>query len=182
MPRLLHAIFLFLFIGQLQAADLKGIEQELSDSVITTKITAKYTKNSKLNPLKIMVTTEEGIVNLSGYVVDKQAFVEAVRLATVTKGVKSVVADNLEIKSVNTAFTDAYITAKVETAVLKAKILDDESIPLAGISAKTVNGRVTLQGNVKNNATIIAIVKRVNAIKGVKIIISELQIKSDKSA
>lgn len=34
--------------------NLKEFEQEFSDSVITTKITAKFTKNRHLNPLKFM--------------------------------------------------------------------------------------------------------------------------------
>lgn len=180
--RLMLLTFFVFFISQLHAADLKNIEQELSDSVITTKITAKYTKNKNLNPLKILVSTDDGVVKLTGHVKDKQAFVDALRLAHKTKGVKSVDTDNLIIKPVNTGLTDAYITAKVETAVLKAKVLDDESIPLAGINAKTNNGTVTLSGNVKSNASIIAILKRVNAINGVKKIISYLQVNPNKSA
>lgn len=173
--RLMSLTLLIFFLSQAQATELKNIEQELSDSVITTKITAKYTKDKNLNPLKLSVSTQDGVVKLSGHVKDRQAFVEALRLAKDTKGVKSVDTENLDIKLVNTAFTDAYITAKVEAAVLKAKVLDDESIPLVGINASTTNGIVTLSGEVKNNASIIAILKRVNTIRGVKKIISYLQ-------
>lgn len=180
--RLILTTLLVFSISQIQAANLKNIEQELSDSVITTKITAKYTEKTNLNPLKILVSTEDGVVKLTGHVKDKQAFVDALRLAKATKGVKSVDTDNLEIKAVNTSLTDAYITAKVETAVLKAKVLDDESIPLAGINAKTSNGIVTLSGNVKSNASIIAILKRVNAINGVKKIISYIQVNPNQPA
>lgn len=180
--RLMITAFLVFSISQTHAANLKNIEQELSDSVITTKITAKYTEKNNLNPLKILVSTKNGVVKLSGHVNDKQAFVDALRLAKVTKGVKSVDTDNLEIKAVNTSITDAYITAKVETAVLKAKVLDDESIPLAGINAKTINGIVTLSGNVKSNASITAILRRVNAINGVKKIISYIQVNPNKPA
>lgn len=179
MRQLLHLILattFILFINQAQAADLKGIGQKLSDSVITTKITTKFTKNKNLNPLKISVSTQDGVVNLGGYVKDKQAFVDALRLAKDTKGVKSVETDDLAIKLVNTAFTDAYITAQVETAVLKAKVLDDESIPLVGINATTINGVVTMTGNVKSTQSIDAILKRVNAVHGVKKIISNLRI------
>lgn len=168
---------LLLFLTQLQAGDLTKIEQDLSDSVITTKITAKYTENRNLNPLKISVSTSDGMVHLSGFVKDKQAFVDALRIAKNTNGVKSVRANDLYIKKVNTAFTDAFITARVETAVLKAKVLDDESIPLVGINATTTNGVVTLTGNLKSAQSIAAIIKRVNAIRGVKKIIANLQVK-----
>jgi hyperosmotically inducible protein len=144
--------------------------------VITTKITAKFTKNKNLNPLKLSVSTTDGVVKITGYVTNNQGFVDALRLANSTKGVVLVDTDGLEIKRVNTALTDTYITAKVEAAVLKAKVLDDESIPLVGINAKTINGVVTLSGQVNSKAATYAILKRVNEIRGVKKIISKLTI------
>lgn len=158
------------------SADLKIIEQELSDSVITAKIATKFTKNKNLNPLKLHVSTQDGVVTLKGHVKDNQAFVDALRLVKTTKGVVSVDVDDLEIKQVNTPLTDAYITAKVETAILKAKVLDDESIPLVGINATTSNGVVTLTGVVKNSGALGAILKRAYAVRGVKKIILNLQI------
>lgn len=175
--RLILMVILTTALNIASATDLKDIEQGLSDSVITTKITAKFTKNKNLNPLKIMVTTQDGMVRLSGHVKDNQAFFEALKLAAMTKGVTMVNTDNLEIKRVNTVFTDTYITAKVEAAVLKAKLLDDESIPLVGINASTTNGVVTLSGDLKNSTAITAILRRVNAISGVKKIVSILQVK-----
>ena len=177
--QLILSTILIIFISYSQAADLKHIEQEVSDSVITTKITAKFTKNNNLNPLKISVSTTNGVVKLSGHVKDKKAFVEALRLTVATRGVKVVNTDDLDIKRVNTAFTDTYLTAKVEAAILKAKVLDDESIPLVGINAKTVNGAVTLSGHVKKSRSIVAIVKHVSAVQGVKKIISRLHVDSN---
>ena len=171
--------FLVFFVSQLHAADLKKVERDINDSVITTKITALFTEYKNLNPLKITATTQNWVVTLKGYVQDRQAFVDALRIAKTTKGVKSVHANHLYIKKVNTAFTDAFITAKVETAVLKAKVLDDESIPLVGINATTKNGVVTLSGNVKNTNSIKAIIKRVTAIQSVKKVISKLIVKAE---
>lgn len=174
-------LFLFTFLSEAEAHRLNGIEQQVTDSIITTKITTKYTKNKYLNPLKISVSTQNGVVHISGNVKDKQAFVEALKLAIETKGVISIDTDDLEIKHVNTAFTDAYITAKIETAVLKAKVLDDESIPLVGINASTVNGVVTLTGTVKTTKAIDAILKRAHAVRGVKKIISNLRVLGARS-
>lgn len=159
--------------------NLKDLEQQISDSVITTKIKAKYTKKHDLNPLKISVSTKDGVVTLKGNVKNSQAFVDALHLAKNTRGVKTVETEDLMIKQVNTSFTDAYITAKVEAAVLKAKVFDDESIPLVGINASTSNGTVTLSGNVKQAKSVGAIIKQVNAIHGVKKIISNLQVNKD---
>ncbi|MBA2711673.1 MAG: BON domain-containing protein [Tatlockia sp.] len=160
-------------------SNLQEIEQNISDSLITTKIKAKFSQNARLNLLQISVSTTEGIVKLEGHVKDNQAFVDALKAAKLTKGVKRVDVDNLTIKKVNTSFKDAYITAKVEAAVLVAKVFDDESIPLVGINASTKNGTVTLSGKVKENKSIIAIIKRVNSIKSVKKIISNLQVNKD---
>ena len=172
-------IILFFISSSLQADNLKVVEQDLSDSIITTKITAKITESKNLNPLKISVSTNKSIVKLSGFVKDKQAFVDALRIAKNTDGVKSVQVNDLYIKKVNTAFTDAFITARVETAVLKAKVLDDDSIPLVGINATTTNGVVTLSGDVFSAQSVTYIIKRVNAIRGVKKIIANLKIKDN---
>jgi hyperosmotically inducible protein len=174
--RLLFTIILIACTNLASAANLKKFEQELSDSVITTKITTKFTKDKNINPLKISVTTEHGLVTLKGHVRDKEAFVNALRLTKTTKGVKAVDADELEIKQVNTTFTDAYITAKVEAAVLKAKVLDDESIPLVGINATTSNGVVTLSGELKRSDAIPSLLKRTLAVRGVKQVISKLRV------
>ncbi|MGL6036306.1 MAG: BON domain-containing protein, partial [Legionella sp.] len=86
---------------------------------------------------------------------------------------------DLHIKQVNSVVTDTFITTRVETAVLKAKVLDDESIPLVGINASTTNGIVTLSGTVHNSQSILFIIKRVNAIRGVKKIITHLTVKDN---
>lgn len=169
----LSSILIMLFsLNMGHAAPLKNF----SDSVITAKLTAKFTKDTQLNPFKVYVSTNNGRVTLKGHVKNKAAFIEAIRVTKSTKGVRSVNADKLEIKPNNTALTDAYITAKVETAVLKAKVLDDESIPLVGINATTKDGVVTLTGKLKNKNAIKSILKRVAAVRGVKKVNSKLTV------
>lgn len=154
------------------------LEQALNDTMITAKITAQFTKNRALNPLKIGVSTNDGIVTLKGAVPTRQALVTALRLCRQTKGVKAVETDNLTIQMVNTVFTDAYITAKVETAILKAKVFDDERIPLIGINASTQNGTVILTGAVPHRSSIPWIIKRVNAVNGVKKVVARIAVKA----
>ena len=172
-------IFVILFGGFLQPAGadrLDVLEQKLSDTLITTKITTSYAKNKNLSLLKLLVSTKNGVVRLSGHVNDNQAFVDALRIAKNTKGVLSVNVDELEIKRVNTQLTDMYITTKVEAAILVAKVFDDESIPLVGIQTSTHNGIVTLTGELKNLRSIDFILKRANRVAGVKKIISHLRV------
>lgn len=184
MRALLHFVFaigLMFTMTSLHAADIKTLEHELSDSVITTKITSKITENKNLNPLKVTASTEHGIVTLSGHVKDRAAFVEVLRIVKATEGVESIDTDKLSINDVNTSITDAYITAKVEAAVLKAKVLDDESIPLVGINASTNNGIVTLSGNVQNNDSIAPLIKRILAVHGVTHVVSHLHVSKKAS-
>ena len=174
---LILSLTLVAFIHQAQATNLKSAGKPSADAVITSKIMTEYTRKTTLDPSKISVLTQQGVVKLSGEVKDKQTFVDAYWLARTTRGVKMVDVDDLDIKHVNTTLSDAYITAKIETSVLKAKILDDESIPLVGINASTANGIVTLTGEVKRSQSINAILKRANAVHGVKKIISSLRVK-----
>lgn len=177
----LWTLLLMFCITKVGATDFKHLEEELSDAMITTKITAKYTEQQNLNPLKVNVMTENGHVTLKGHVKDKKAMMDALLIAKSTIGVKSINAEHLEIKDVNTAMTDSYITAKVETAVLKAKVLDDESIPIIGINATTQNGVVTLSGDVKQSQSIQPLLQRVLAVDGVKKVISKLKVNPNAS-
>ena|SRR3990167_2889769 len=176
MIKLILALYLSIsaFICHADSKSLEFIGQTIGDYIITAKITAKYTKDPDLNPLKISVSTKNGLVSLHGSVNDQQAFIKALSLAKDTQGVQAVEIEYLIVKPVNTSLTDAYITAKVEAAILKAKIFDDDSIPLVGINAKTENGVVTLSGAVNNDKSIVVIIKRISGIHGVKKIISKL--------
>lgn len=173
LSRLLCSLF-FCLLWHPGYASLKNLEQELSDTMITTKISTRYAQHKNLSLLKLVVSTHDGVVKLSGHVNDNQAFVDALRIANNTKGVKFIDTDDLEIKPVNNQLTDVYITTKVEAAILTAKVLDDESIPLVGINASTHNGIVTLTGSVKRPHAMDAILKRAHGVHGVKKIISKL--------
>lgn len=166
------------FFSNINAAPIKHTAR-ISDISITKKISTQFEEKLNLTPPKITVTTQQGIVKLTGEVRDKQALVDTFWIARTTPGVKMVDVDDLQIKHHNTMLSDAYITAKVETAVLKAKILDDESIPLVGINASTINGIVTIMGEVKRQESINAILKRAHAIRGVKKIVSNLRVKEN---
>ena len=85
-------------------------------------------------------------------------------------------ADLKKIQQVNTALTDAYITAKIETSILGAKLFEDESIPLVGINASTVDGIVTISGHVAKQSSINIIITRAEKVHGVKKIISNLTV------
>lgn len=169
-------IFSLLISNFSYAANFTAIKKDISDSLITTKITAKFAKDGILNPLNISVTTDNGTVILSGNVKSQEGFMKIIDIVNNTNGVKKIETNNLIIKNVNTNLLDAYITAKVETAILKAKVLDDSSIPLVGINTSTNNGVVVLDGKVKSLGSATILIKRIANIKGVKKVISHLKV------
>jgi hyperosmotically inducible periplasmic protein len=178
--QLLLAFIIACTINGTASAGIQQIKQRMNDALITTVIKGKITKDKNLNPLNISVSTQKGLVTLKGHVKNKQSFVDTLRTATSTKGVKSINASDLEIKQINSAFTDAYITTKIEAAILEAKVIDDESIPIVGINATTENGVVTISGTVSSTKSIVVILKRVNNLSGVKKIISNLEVKKEQ--
>ncbi|HVT62365.1 MAG TPA: BON domain-containing protein [Legionellaceae bacterium] len=176
----LFSILLFIWtMPVLYASGIEDLKQKWSDTVITTKIKTQFTKNKNLNPLKISVTTKNGVVTLKGHAKNNTAFVDALRIVTNTHGVRSINTTAFDIKSVNSTLADAYITAKIEAAILEAKVLDDESIPLVGINTSTSNGIVTLTGVVKHKHAVVAMIKRARHVRGVKKIRSHLTIAED---
>lgn len=170
-------LILLVLIPRVYASDFEDLEQKWSDTLITTKIKAEFTKNPHLNPLKISVKTHDGVVTLRGHAKNNLAFVTALRIVANTEDVRSINTSEFDIKSVNSSFKDAYITAKIQAAILEAKVFEDESIPLVGINTSTVNGIVTLEGTLKNKHSLDVILKRIHHIHGVAKIKSQLKIK-----
>ena len=77
------------------AADDKSMKQTIKenvkDSVITTKIKAKYAKDKAVSALNINVETDgKGVVTLSGNAKSRAEADKAVKIARNTKGVSSV--------------------------------------------------------------------------------------------
>jgi osmotically-inducible protein OsmY len=67
------------------------VSEQVSDATITSKINAKYVGDSSVKGRDISVTTEEGVVYLTGRVSTQAEKDEAERIARNTKGVVKVV-------------------------------------------------------------------------------------------
>lgn len=68
----------------------RSFGERIDDASIVTKIKAKLTGSSEVNPLNVDVDSKEGVVTLSGRVETPQARRAAGRLARNTKGVREV--------------------------------------------------------------------------------------------
>ena len=69
---------------------------QMSDAGITSKIKAKYVADPEINPFNISVSTEEGVVYLTGRVHTQEDRDEAEKLARETEGVRRVV-NNVQV-------------------------------------------------------------------------------------
>lgn len=58
-----------------RANDLQDLERTWTDTVITAKIEAAFSQDPNLNPLKISVKTQNGVVKLRGHAKNKTAMV-----------------------------------------------------------------------------------------------------------
>lgn len=65
--------------------------EQISDAGITSKVKAKFVTDSTVKGHNISVTTEEGVVYLTGRVATEEEKSEAERIARATSGVKDVV-------------------------------------------------------------------------------------------
>jgi len=72
------------------AEESGGVGQTLSDAAITTSVKSKLIANSGTSGRNIKVTTENGVVVLSGHVKSQAEKTLAMQIASDTKGVKSV--------------------------------------------------------------------------------------------
>lgn len=63
---------------------------QFDDNVITTKVKTKLAADPQVNPFNISVTTNEGVVTLTGRVKEARQRTEAEKLARDTEGVKGV--------------------------------------------------------------------------------------------
>jgi len=72
------------------AAEQKNVKRVASDSWITSKVKGELLKDDGLKSFKISVETHQGMVLLSGFVASEDQIKLAEKIATETKGVKSV--------------------------------------------------------------------------------------------
>jgi osmotically-inducible protein OsmY len=74
-----------------------GVGEYLSDAWITAQVKATLLKDEGTTGLAIQVATQDGVVQLSGFVDKPEQISRAVEIAKSVKGVKRVV-DDLQIK------------------------------------------------------------------------------------
>ena len=72
---------------------------QIDDSWITTKIKTQFAAAPEISSFNISVTTQEGVVTLTGRVKDAASKSEAIKLARQTRGVRRVI-DDIKVGSI----------------------------------------------------------------------------------
>jgi hyperosmotically inducible protein len=158
------------------------------DSRITSAVKANISADRALNDTKIEVETDNSIVSLKGEVKDPSQEQTAIRVAQKVPGVRTVhsflktepqegagsTGTQLEEKGekVENAAKDAEITAKV-----KLELAKDKNVSAMDIHVDTVNGVVTLSGEVASKAEIDRAITDTRNIENVKDVNSQLTVK-----
>src|SRR5678815_5397020 len=147
----------------------------MSDTGITTSVKSKFMADSVVKSSQIEVTTQNGVVTLTGNVDSADAKNKAIELARTTKGVKNVIdmisareasgagdAPDTE-RSVGEAVTDSGITISV-----KSRLLDDPQVKGLRIDVDTRDGVVFLTGSVTSDAEKEKAIQLAKETKGVR--------------
>jgi hyperosmotically inducible protein len=118
-----------------------------TDAGITTAIKAKLAADDTVKAFQIDVDTRDKTVTLSGVVDTAEAKTRAAEIARLQDGVSQVI-DNL---TVTAAGPPPMTDADLNTAV-KSKLLTNTAVSAEKINIETVDGVVTLSGEVRSEA------------------------------
>lgn len=149
----------------------------VDDSTLTARVKSALLKDETLDSNDISVSTHDGVVTLSGFIASQQMATGAVKIASQTKGVKSV-SDKLQVKDDSgTQSMSAYARDLLTTSTIKAKLLADDIVPSRHIKVITQDGVVLLTGQVANHVQAERAESIAKAVSGVKSVKNELTVK-----
>ena len=151
-------------------SSMKKVDNYMGDSAITAKVKSALVDDKAIKSSDISVTTNSGVVTLSGFVGSQAEAEQAVAAATKVEGVKSV-SDKLHTKDSKDQSVKAYAGDSATTASVKAKLLADDIVPSRNVKVETTDGVVQLSGAVKDQAQsdrAESVAKTVDGVKSVK--------------
>ncbi|AEX53704.1 molecular chaperone OsmY [Rahnella aquatilis] len=151
-------------------SSMKKVDNYMGDSAITAKVKSALVDDKAIKSSDISVTTNSGVVTLSGFVGSQAEAEQAVAAATKVEGVKSV-SDKLHTKDSKDQSVKGYAGDSATTASVKAKLLADDIVPSRNVKVETTDGVVQLSGAVKDQAQsdrAESVAKTVDGVKSVK--------------
>jgi hyperosmotically inducible periplasmic protein len=158
---------------------IERTQQAVDDVAITAKVKTGLAGDSETSAMKVGVTTDRGIVTLSGAVPTDREKAKAEQIARRTEGVTQVV-NNITIDPNTIGATN--IKEKTEEAVsdtailskIKAKLLLEQ---ITGTDVDVLNGVVTLKGQVADQKQVTQAAEIARTTNGVKDVKNQLIVK-----
>lgn len=148
---------------------------QVDDAVVTSSVKKALLADPTINSFDLQVETQNGVVQLSGFVNDQAQIAKALALAHTVAGVKTV-ENGVSLKgspsTVGTKIDDATVTGRVKTA-----LLTNPDIRSFDISVVTFKGEVQLSGFVNNHRQIDLAAQIAGATEGATSVKNELTAK-----
>lgn len=161
------------------AAQERTVGGAVDDFTIWTQIKHHYVQED-VNELLVGVSVEviEGVVHLTGAVVDPASRINAVKLAWQPKGVKEVVNEIQVVENREPASVakDKWISTQVVSRLLVA-----EDVKSINYSFETVNAIVYLMGIAQDEQELNKVTNIISKVKGVERVISHVRLRTDPS-
>lgn len=151
-------------------------ETAAKDSAITAKIKSLFALEPNVKSLNISVTTNNGIVHLSGNVDTGLQADKVVEIAQGVSGVKDVNNSKLTVTSSESYTEDAFITAKVKGTIMRLSF-DDKISSNHDLHVETTNGAVHIAGVVGNKKDVTTIKDALKEVSGVKSVHTDIKVK-----
>ena len=149
----------------------------VDDTAITQNVQTKIAAEKALADQTISVSTNGGVVTLTGNLKTSRQANIAIEVAGSTTGVQDVDTSHLTVKNSKQALADSFITAKIKGLFLQEKLFGDTNVPMVDIHVDTKNGVVHLTGKADNQGQISKAIGLAQSVKGVKSVDSKISLK-----
>jgi hyperosmotically inducible protein len=157
------------------AQQILAASTTITDDSIVSSVQSKLSGSQLTNALPLTVTSNSGVVTLTGIVSNNTQAAKAVELAEATPGVTDVDTSQLTINGNQQPTSDSIITAKVKGALIREHALGSSS--LKGITVQTTDGVVSLIGTASSQAQIDSATQIAKTVSGVKSVNTKLTVK-----
>ncbi|MDZ4784531.1 MAG: BON domain-containing protein [bacterium] len=160
--------------------------QKMIDATTTAAVKTRLLTTKSMHDMKILISTKNGIVSLSGNVTSLPQKEAAEKIALNTRDVLDVnnelkiedaksLAEKANNASVNVAreVSDSWISSKIRTSLMFSS-----DFPGSSVSINTKKGTVTLKGYARNATQSAEIEKSINEFLGVREVKNDLKIKN----
>lgn len=159
-----------------QPPSRQALAQQVDDATLTATVRAKLSWNTSTHGSAIKVSTDAGVVTLTGRAKTADAKLLAGTLASNTDGV-TVVNNLISLSAADTQTTQAEVAAKTTdesvsdawiTSKVKASFLYDRNLDALTIDVQTREGVVSLGGEVASSEQKTQAVQVVRTLRGVR--------------